>query len=101
MAILLRRLNVVKQAETEYEAARLEAKGFERISSPEDEAEENLEEMSLTQLRKLAKAKGISGASKMTADELLPLLQGTEKPEGGEENGDNSGGDPSRNEAQA
>jgi len=101
MAILLRRLNVVKQAETEYEAERLEAKGFERISSPENEVEEILEDMSLTQLRKLAKAKGISGASKMPADELLPLLQEAGKPEGGEENGDNSGGAPTGSEAQA
>lgn len=80
--MLLKRFNVEREAEGQADIARLIAEGYEPVEEVEDEAEEveDLFSMTVKDLRDLAKARGINGATALKKAELIEILT-----EGGEE----------------
>lgn len=80
------RKNVERIAESEAQIAVLKAKGFRELQEQNpagvpdpdaivDAAPHPLEDMDLSELRDLAKEKGISGYSSLKKDELLLVLK--------------------------
>lgn len=76
----LERLNVVKIVETEHEKKKLIDKGFKEVAD-EDKGEKPLEEMTVAELKAMAKEKEIEGYSNMKREELLEVLQELESGE--------------------
>lgn len=84
--IVLIRENIERVAASEDAAVRLEKEGFVRITEPEkakeeevisneQEDEQELEVMTVSELRNLAKEKGLSGVSALSKAELLEVLK--------------------------
>ncbi|MEG0216039.1 MAG: Rho termination factor N-terminal domain-containing protein [Hungatella sp.] len=71
--------NVERVAETEEQAARLEAQGFEEIGcDPEMKREKKMSPLSgmkVDELKVLAEEKGIEGYASLTKEELLAVLK--------------------------
>jgi hypothetical protein len=72
----LERLNVVKIVETEYERDKLISKGFKEVVETPEESNEGkpLDEMTVPELKAMAKEKGIEGHGNMKKEELLEVL---------------------------
>lgn len=72
--------NVERIVTSEENFCKLKAEGFETIgSAPEDSAivsEKEPEEMTVAELKKLAKEKGLEGCSSLSKEELLSVLKG-------------------------
>ena len=80
--IVLIRENIERVAASEDAAARLEKEGFTRLTKPEKTVkeekindEQDLEGMTVIELRKLAKEKGLSGVSALSKAEILEVLK--------------------------
>lgn len=79
----LKKGNVERIAETEVQIAKLKAAGYRELSSSDvtvsvssvREPEKNLNEKSLSELKALAKAKGLEGCSSLSKNELLAVLK--------------------------
>lgn len=76
------RENVERVAATKEQAARLEKSGFKLVKRVEEKTEADaeqktvsLEEMTVPELKALAKKKGIEGASSLNKAELLDILK--------------------------
>lgn len=74
--------NVERVAATKEQAARLEKSGFKLVKRVEEKTEADaeqktvsLEEMTVPELKALAKKKGIEGASSLNKAELLDILK--------------------------
>ena len=74
--------NVERVAATKEQAARLEKSGFKLVKMVEEKTEADaeqktvsLEEMTVPELKALAKKKGIEGASSLNKAELLDILK--------------------------
>ena len=74
--------NVEKVVEDKEAAARLEQRGFVCIDGSSGETEKSapaqkkeLEEMTIQELRAMAKARGIKGASALNKNDLIQVLQ--------------------------
>lgn len=74
--------NVERVAATKEQAARLEKSGFKLVKRVEEKTEADaeqktvsLEEMTVSELKALAKKKGIEGASSLNKAELLDILK--------------------------
>lgn len=81
--MILIRDNVERSAESACEIEKLKAQGFTVLSgeapvSPEKEAPGDIETMTVAQLRKLARAKGIRAADSLSKADLLGVLEGME-----------------------
>ena len=78
--IELVRQNVHKIAASEEQAKKYMEKGFKRVGdAPAAEVKsENvaLNEMTLTELKELAKSKGVTGYSALKKDDLIQILEG-------------------------
>lgn len=75
----LKRGNVERIASTEVDIARLKKEGFVEVTPVEmkgnEQEEKSLEEMKITELRALAKEKGLEGYSSLSREELLGILK--------------------------
>lgn len=75
----LKRGNVEREVEDEFHAAKLVKDGYEpmeeTVNSKEAETKDT-QDMSLGELRQLAKAKGLKGTSSLAKQELLEILAG-------------------------
>ena len=74
--------NIERVAATKEQAARLEKSGFKLVKRVEEKTEADaeqktvsLEEMTVPELKALAKKKGIEGASSLNKAELLDILK--------------------------
>ena len=82
----LEKLNVVKIVDSEYKRDKLIGKGFTEITDSihkaivlEGEGEiVNLSELNVSELKTLAKERGLEGYSNMKREELLEILEGGE-----------------------
>ena len=75
----LKRRNVEREVEDEFHAAKLMKDGYkpmEETAVPKETETKAVQEMSLEELRQLAKAKGLKGASSLAKQELLEILTG-------------------------
>lgn len=72
--------NVERIASDDRQIHRLKAEGFKTIESvPEASTivtEKKLDEMTVTELKKLAKEKGLKGCPSLSKEELLSVLKG-------------------------
>lgn len=76
--IILRKGNVERIATGPAEIARLKSDGYVPLEQPEvNEEKENiiLDEMNLSELKALAKEKGLEGYSSLTKEQLLEVLK--------------------------
>lgn len=71
--------NVERETESELMAEKLKSLGFKEIDSPVDEEVQgdltDIEKMTVTNLKALAKEKGIEGAASLNKAELLAVLK--------------------------
>lgn len=71
--------NVERETESELMAEKLKSLGFKAIDSPVDEEVQgdsiDIEKMTVTNLKALAKKKGIEGAASLDKAELLAVLK--------------------------
>lgn len=73
--------NVERIAETESQIAKLKAKGFKELGSFQQAEKEgktgrkDLSGMSLTEMKALAKERGLEGYSSLSKEELLSVLK--------------------------
>lgn len=73
--------NVEKVVEDKVAAARLEKLGFVRIDGSaetkktEPASKKELDDMTIQELRKLAKAQGVKGAAALSKEDLLEILK--------------------------
>jgi len=72
--------NVERIVENEAKAARLKSDGFKDLSEPEVHEDGgagavDITSMNVTQLKALAKEKGLEGYSSLTKEELLEILK--------------------------
>lgn len=72
--------NVERTAETSEQIERLKCKGFKPMDETKEVLESvenirNIAEMTVTELKALAKEKGIDGAASLTKEELLTVLK--------------------------
>ena len=72
------RKNVERVAESEAAIEKLKAEGFKELEKQEEKPEMpvNLADMNVTQLKALAKQKGLEGCSGLSKEELLEVLEG-------------------------
>ena len=84
--------NTIKTTEKMFRLIYAE-QGYVIVGNDEDAADQSddktLTEMSLTELRKLAKEKGVKNSGKLTAEELLKHLDPPEENSDDEQNNDN------------
>lgn len=76
--MILRKENVERIATSPAEIARLKSDGYVPLEQPEvNEEKENiiLDEMNLSELKALAKEKGLEGYSSLTKEQLLQVLK--------------------------
>ena len=80
--IELKRQNEHRIAATEEIAAKYEAKGFVRlggsVKADSVNVDVTLEEMSLAELKALAKERGLTGYSALKKEDLIQILEGDE-----------------------
>lgn len=77
--MILQRENVQRIAESTTEIEELKSQGYVEVLTKKAEskpAEVDLDSMSYKDLKKLAKAKGITGAASLKKAELLEVLRG-------------------------
>lgn len=75
----LKRGNVEREVEDESRAAKFVKDGYkpmEKITDSKETETKDVQEMSLEELRQLAKAKGLKGTSSLAKQELLEILTG-------------------------
>lgn len=75
----LKRGNVEREVEDEFHAAKFMKDGYkptEEMTDPTETGTKDVQEMSLEELRQLAKAKGLKGTSSLAKQELLEILVG-------------------------
>lgn len=75
----LKRGNVEREVEDEFHAAKFMKDGYkpmEEMTDPTETETKDVQEMSLEELRQLAKAKGLKGTSSLAKQELLEILAG-------------------------
>lgn len=75
----LKRGNVEREVEDEFHAAKFMEDGYkpmEEMTDPTETETKDVQEMSLEELRQLAKAKGLKGTSSLAKQELLEILVG-------------------------
>lgn len=78
--MILIRENVERISESEAQIAKLKANGYKELKAedaPDDvpKREVDLKSLSVTELKTLAKEKGIEGYSSLTKEELLTILK--------------------------
>lgn len=75
----LKRGNVEREVEDKFHAAKFMKDGYkpmEEMTDPTETETKDVQEMSLEELRQLAKAKGLKGTSSLAKQELLEILVG-------------------------
>lgn len=75
----LKRGNVEREVEDEFHVAKFVKDGYklmEKITDSKETETKDVQEMSLEELRQLAKAKGLKGTSSLAKQELLEILTG-------------------------
>lgn len=75
----LKRGNVEREVEDEFHVAKFVKDGYkpmEKITDSKETETKDVQEMSLEELRQLAKAKGLKGTSSLAKQELLEILIG-------------------------
>lgn len=75
----LKRGNVEREVEDESHVAKFVKDGYkpmEKITDSKETETKDVQEMSLEELRQLAKAKGLKGTSSLAKQELLEILIG-------------------------
>ena len=75
----LKRGNVEREVEDESRVAKFVKDGYkpmEKITDSKETETKDVQEMSLEELRQLAKAKGLKGTSSLAKQELLEILTG-------------------------
>ena len=75
----LKRGNVEREVEDEFHVSKFVKDGYkpmEKITDSKETEKKDVQEMSLEELRQLAKAKGLKGTSSLAKQELLEILIG-------------------------
>lgn len=75
----LKRGNVEREVEDELHAAKFMKDGYEPMeetTDPKETETKDVQDMSLEELKQLAKEKGLKGASSLARQELLEILTG-------------------------
>lgn len=75
----LKRGNVEREVEDEFHAVKFMKDGYkpmEEMTDPKETETKDVQDMSLEELRQLAKAKGLKGTSSLAKQELLEILTG-------------------------
>ncbi len=69
--------NVERIAETEAQIAKLKAEGFKEMgaTAKDEQPKKAIAEMSVTELKALAREKGLEGCSGLSKEELLAILK--------------------------
>lgn len=79
--IKLIKSNVERVAETEEQAEKLKSQGFERVTASDEETVQpsnevkNIHEMTVKELREVAKGKGIELPSSLSKDDIIKILE--------------------------
>lgn len=79
--IKLIKSNVERVAETEEQAEKLKSQGFERVTASDKETVQpsnevkNIHEMTVKELRGVAKGKGIELPSSLSKDDIIKILE--------------------------